>query len=165
MTLTVHSTITLKINPISTNTVIQKTVSFGRNKKRYQEYRSLLEEWAEKVNLLLPDGFLPDDMTGYGLFFEMGIIRRFDLDNTLKFLIDTLQDRYGFNDSQISYLGVKKTVVKGTRDQRNQFVKISLTEGLELNNQDAVDHSNQLTMNPSLRLKELRDLMSKGVVN
>ena len=39
-------------------------------------------------------------MTGFGLGIEVGIRKEFDLDNTLKSLIDALQEKYKFNDRQ-----------------------------------------------------------------
>ena len=78
------------------------------------------------------DGFLPRDMNGYGLYIEAGIIEEFDLDNTLKGVIDALQAAYEFNDNQIKGLICRKVVVGNyplsKAKWNKQYIKIGLLE-------------------------------------
>lgn len=64
--------------------------------------------------LLKKDGFLPsseEEWKGHGLYIEAGIIKEFDLDNTLKGIIDALQETYEFNDNLINGIIAKKKPV------------------------------------------------------
>jgi len=53
-----------------------------------------------------------------------GISARMDLDNCLKPFIDVLEDFYGFNDSQIAEIHVKKVKVK----KGEEFIEFCLQE-------------------------------------
>lgn len=102
------------------------------NKVRSYRYKG----WRHIMSHLLPDAFLPSDMTGYGLNIYVGVESEFDLDNTLKSLIDALQEKYGFNDNQLSYLRAQK-VSSGSRynksyDPELDFIEITLLENVEL---------------------------------
>lgn len=108
---------------------------------------------------LLPENFLPSDMTGYGLYIEVGVFREFDIDNTLKSLIDALQQAYGFNDNQIDYLYAKKKIVRnfdpsGPGDRSKDYIKISLVEAVEF--EISADHIVWEPEEPSV-LKKLDD--------
>lgn len=82
------------------------------------------------------DGFLPDDMNGFGLYVEVGVCKEFDLDNTLKGVIDALQEAYRFNDNQINMLLAKKVVIGNypltKHEKLKQYVRVGL---FELSNQ------------------------------
>ena len=112
------------LNPFSTNNL--KTVFRGRIRNS-PDYK----DWKKAVASLLPDHFLPDNLEGFSLGFEMGVIRNFDIDNTLKGIIDCLEEKYGFNDCQIGHLIAHKTVVKLNEGEK-PFVRIYLMEKIDL---------------------------------
>ncbi len=92
-------------------------------------------KWGRKLKKILPDKFLPDDMSNYGLYIEVGIMEEFDLDNTLKSIIDALQKKYKFNDRQLKFLKAKKVVTGSyfTHDYSKDYVQITLLEPITIN--------------------------------
>ena len=131
MKIKVLKTIILKpLTAYSTNRMYQSlqttTNTFPPKLSKVSYYR----KWRNKMQDLLPPVFLPRDMTGFGLGIEVGVRKEFDLDNTLKSLIDALQEKYKFNDRQIQYLYAKKIITGEGElfDPSNDFIKISLLE-------------------------------------
>lgn len=118
--------------------------------------RNAVKSWGYKgwrqiiVNHLLPDVFLPSDMTGYGLCIHVGIPFEFDLDNTLKSLIDALQEKYGFDDNQISYLKAKKvssgSIDDNTYDPEQDFIEIILLENVEIDFTNCVNFESKTSI-------------------
>ena len=129
----VLKTILLKgVTPFSTN-----SLWFAPGGKGKLVLSVRYRKWKNRLAELLPDGFLPSDMTGFGLYIEVGVFREFDVDNTLKSLIDALQKKYGFNDNQIDYLHAKKVIVRGfdpnsPGDRSKDYIKICLIEAIKL---------------------------------
>lgn len=119
---------TYHVPPKSTNSLYWPT---GKNRLQksygYRLFRKIMEKLINRH-----DGFLPDDMTGFGLYVEVGICKEFDLDNTLKGVIDALQEAYGFNDNQINGIIASKFVIDDypltLAKRREQYVKIGLLE-------------------------------------
>lgn len=95
--------------PKSTNSLYDKSENgFWYKTFAYRLFRKAM------LGLLEKDGFLPKadkDWQGRGLYIEVGIIKEFDLDNTLKGIIDALQETYEFNDNCINGIIAKKNVV------------------------------------------------------
>lgn len=87
---------------------------------RTDEYKN----W--KTSLLV---LLPRSKKEYKGNLELNVVFGFsskgsDIDNPLKPLIDTLQEKYSFNDNQIQRLVVEKEIVK----KGNEFIKINIIE-------------------------------------
>jgi hypothetical protein len=98
------------IPPKSTNSLYDKNT---KNQQWYKTYPYRLFRQA-MLTLLEKDSFLPsckNEWKGHGLYIDAGIIKEFDLDNTLKGIIDALQENYGFNDSFIQGIIAKKTPI------------------------------------------------------
>ena len=96
------------IPPKSTNSLYDKNKHMWYKTYSYRLFREAMAQ------LLPNDNFLPKshvDWEGHGLYIEAGIIEEFDLDNTLKGVIDALQEKYGFNDNVIKGLIARKKVV------------------------------------------------------
>ena len=93
-------------------------------------------KWKKDISTHLRANFCPSDMSEHGLGIEVGVACEFDLDNTLKAVIDALQEKYGFNDNQLGYLYARKYVTgsyeDGTQDHKHDFIDISLLEMVEL---------------------------------
>ena len=120
------------IPPKSTNNLYEfKKMPWGSDgwRKTYS-YRLFRKAMAQ---LLPDDNFLPNDAAGWqghGLYIEAGIIEEFDLDNTLKGVIDSLQEKYGFNDNMIRGLIAKKKVVGNYPLPKSQWSKQYILIGL-----------------------------------
>ena len=69
------------------------------------------KNWRNEFIKLLPDDFMAPNSRDIHLYIEVQIFKEFDLDNTLKAIIDALQIKYKFNDNEIVYLVCKKFVV------------------------------------------------------
>lgn len=86
---------------------------YYRNKTLTAEYRS----WRKRAQRTLPDLTIPDgplELQVYAYFAN----KARDLDNILKPLQDTLQERYGFNDNRIYKItAVKMLCAKQTKEQ------------------------------------------------
>ena len=118
-------------SPFSTNSLYWTQDVKSQRKTWSNNYK----HWRKLLRKKLPTGFLPSNMKNYGLGIEVGIREEFDIDNTLKSLIDALQEKYGFNDSEINYLYAKKfiTTKKGDHhDGSRDFIKIHLLEKVSL---------------------------------
>lgn len=103
----------INIKPLSVNECWQ-----GRRYKtdKYKDYqRSLL--------LMLPKIDVPNVKLGLDITFGFSNASS-DIDNGLKPFIDILQKKYGFNDSKIYQLNVKKDKVKRGED----YVEFSIYE-------------------------------------
>ena len=55
--------------------------------------------WRNKFIELLPNNFIAPNSKNIHLYIEVQIFKEFDLDNTLKAIIDALQIKYKFNDN------------------------------------------------------------------
>ena len=116
--------------PKSTNSLYDKNdKGMWYKTYAYRLFRELM------LGLLRKDGFLPSDdgdWRGKGLYIEVGIIKEFDLDNTLKGIIDALQETYGFNDNCINGIIAKKNPVGEfplTKDEwKSQYIHIGFIE-------------------------------------
>lgn len=92
---------TVKIKPLSANKLWQ-----GRRFKT-QEYKS----YREELLCLLPNIEVPK--TNIKLILEFGVSTPLaDVDNLIKGFGDSLQDKYGFNDREITMIVATKKVVK-----------------------------------------------------
>jgi Holliday junction resolvase RusA-like endonuclease len=142
------------VNPISTNKLHR--MQWSRNAVRVKRSNAYAA-WRRALLAILPDDFLPKDMSGYSLLFEMGIAKGFDLDNALKGIIDVLEEKYGFSDSQIGHLIAHKCVIDPVAEQR--FIKIQLVEKLELDERGAllIDASDDVV---STELEALREVIT-----
>jgi len=103
----------IQIKPLSINVAWQgkrfKTPAY----KTYEGY----------VLLLLPKTKIPSGKLS--VFFEFGFSNKLsDIDNPVKPFMDILQKKYGFNDSRVYELKLKKTIVK----KGNEFIKFSIDE-------------------------------------
>ena len=96
-----------KFTPKSTNN-LYFCLYIDENKRRIIVKDDWYRDWRAFFTAILPDGFLPNDVSNIGLYIEVGIMEEFDVDNTLKGIIDALQFRYGFNDNQLKSLIAKK---------------------------------------------------------
>jgi len=91
---------TIKIKPLSVNQAWQ-----GRRFKT-PDYKRYEEEFLLK----LTSGPVPDGMLA--VWVELGFSNKAsDIDNPIKPLLDILQKKYGFNDSEIYSLIVEKRIV------------------------------------------------------
>ena len=120
------------LSPFCTNN-LWYTLNLDWPQRKTKTYK--YSDWKILLEKKLPIGFLPSNMKNYGLGIEVGIREEFDLDNTLKSLIDALQEKYGFNDSEINYLYAKKFITnkKGNHhDGSRDFTKIHLLEKVSL---------------------------------
>lgn len=136
------------LNPVSTNKLYVKFRGGVRKSKEYVDYRHALSR-------LLPDNFLPNDMSKHSILFEMGITKGFDLDNTLKGIIDALQEKYGFNDNQLSHIIAKKIVIDPNSEDR--FIKIHLIDELFLDDENSqiIDLSDSIILNEIEKFREI----------
>lgn len=86
---------------------------YYRNKTLTAEYRS----WRQRAQKILPELTIPEgplELQVYAYFAN----KQRDLDNILKPLQDTLQERYGFNDNRIYKISaVKLLCAKETKDR------------------------------------------------
>lgn len=103
--------IELNIKPLSINAAFQ-----GRRFKTqaYKEYESA-------VLFMLRSVCIPTDKIRLELIFGLSN-KGNDIDNSVKPFIDILQKKYGFNDSRIYELNIKKEIVK----KGNEFIKFKI---------------------------------------
>ena len=147
------------ITPYSTN-----SLWFAKAEGYFVQHGRYIK-WKRKLNKILPSEFLPNDMTGFGLYIEVGIFREFDIDNTLKSLIDALQKKYQFNDNQIDYIYAKKVIVRkfdisGAGDRSKDYIKVSLIEKVSF--EESTDHKEiKLEKSELSELQELQELVQK----
>ena len=91
------------IKPLSTN-----KCWLGRRikSKDYRDYTEVLLELLEETFTVPVEGDL-------FVYYKWGLANRgFDVDNPIKPFQDILQQKYGFNDSHITFLMAEKTKVK-----------------------------------------------------
>lgn len=91
-----------------------------------RQYRN----WRKLFIDELPTHFIPPNSSNLHLYIEVGVFKEFDLDNTLKAIIDGLQIKYSFNDNEITYLVCRKNPI-GTFDAQKpaqHYIKICLLE-------------------------------------
>ena len=96
----------IKEKPLSVNLAWQ-----GKRFKtpRYKEYE-------KAVLLQMPKGKIdPDQMLRVEFFFGFSN-KASDLDNPVKLLMDIAQKKYGFNDSNVFELNIRKCLVKKGED-------------------------------------------------
>ena len=93
--------------------VVSANKMYYRNKTLTAEYRT----WRQKAQRVLPDMEIPEgplELQVYAYFAN----KARDLDNILKPLQDTLQERYGFNDNRIyKIVAVKMLCAKELKDR------------------------------------------------
>jgi hypothetical protein len=122
------------VPPKSTNSLyFQLWKNFFVKTYSYQFFRDAMNE--RLTNDPKAKGFLPSKASEWsdkGLYIEVGIIEEFDLDNTLKGIIDSLQAHYGFNDNQIKGLIARKVPIGSfpleEKDRHKQYIKIALLQ-------------------------------------
>lgn len=119
---------TFQVPPKSTNNLYFHIGMFRVVKSYgYKRFRAAMSKLIDRT-----DGFLPEDMSNFGLYIEVGVCEEFDLDNTLKGIIDALQEAYGFNDNQIRTLIAKKHKIGEYPltdcEKRQQYVRVGLLE-------------------------------------
>ena len=125
MTIEVLDSHTVEAKAFSVNKLI------GNDGERFKDN---VKKWKSLFKKYLPDDFLPKDIENYSLRFDFYIGTSSDLDNTLKYVIDSLQEKYEFNDAKIRHFTAYKHIVrrkladKGV-DERYR-IKISLTKRL-----------------------------------
>lgn len=107
----------IKYKPMSVNLAFQ-----GKRfkTKLYKYYERDLLVILPKINV--PNVLLKIDVT-FG-FSNKGS----DIDNPLKPFLDILQKKYGFNDSKIYELNVKKVIVK----KGSEFIDFNISEYVQL---------------------------------
>ena len=119
---------TFQVPPKSTNNLYYRLGKYRFIKTYgYKRFRAAMSKLIDST-----DGFLPKDMSNFGLYIEVGVCEEFDLDNTLKGVIDALQEAYGFNDNQIKTLIAKKHTIGEYPltdfEKREQYVRVGLLE-------------------------------------
>lgn len=122
---------TFQVPPKSTNNLYFRLGNYKRYRivksYGYKRFRAAMSKLIDGT-----DGFLPKDMSNLGLYIEVGVCEEFDLDNTLKGVIDALQEAYGFNDNQIKTLIAKKHTIGEYPltdfEKREQYVRVGLLE-------------------------------------
>lgn len=104
----------LDIKPLSVNQAWQ-----GRRFKT-PEYK----RYEKTMLTLLPKRTIPNDAK-LKIDLEYGFSSRLaDIDNPAKLILDILQKKYGFNDSQVYELVQTKHIVK----KGEEFIRINITE-------------------------------------
>lgn len=79
------------------------------------------KQFCDDISLLLPKFVIPE--SPLQLAIEFGFSNKLsDIDNCLKPFIDCLVKKYGFDDREIYFLLVKKTIVK----KGTEFIKFKI---------------------------------------
>jgi Holliday junction resolvase RusA-like endonuclease len=116
---------TIEAKPFQVNKMI------GDKKQNFKEN---LSQWKQLFISYLPDDLLPKDIKNYSLRLDFFMTTSMDLDNSLKYTIDALEEKYGFNDRDIFHIVAYKHIVKqqeAAEGIENRFrIKVSLTEKL-----------------------------------
>lgn len=121
-----------------------------------RQYRN----WRKLFIDQLPANFILPNSSNLHLYIEVGVFKEFDLDNTLKAIIDGLQIKYSFNDNEITYLVCRKNPI-GTFDAQEpaqHYIKICLLEEFSIG--EAVSEERYLldiTQNTIEELDSYRD--------
>ena len=101
----------IKIKPLSVNEVWQG--------KRFKT--TAYKSYEKSLLLLLPNFEIPKGKLK--IYFEFGFSNsQSDIDNPIKPILDILQKKYGFNDSQVYEMNVKKEIVK----KGSEYIKIEI---------------------------------------
>ena len=82
------------------------------------------KEWRNALKFLLPN--IKTDFKGrLRIYFEFGFSSILsDVDNPVKPLLDTLQDKYRFNDRDVYEINIKKALV----DKGNEYIKFKIEQ-------------------------------------
>lgn len=80
--------------------------------------------WSREIYFKLPQLFVPEK-----IYLKIDIVFGFssrgsDIDNCCKSFLDALQNKYGFNDSRVYELTVKKQIVK----KGEEFIDFNISE-------------------------------------
>jgi Holliday junction resolvase RusA-like endonuclease len=103
---------TINIKPLSVNQAWQ-----GRRFKtpKYKHYES-------SVLFMMPKMILPDPP--FRVEIEVGFSNKAsDIDNPVKMILDIMQKKYNFNDSEVYELSVKKVIVKKQKEYFKYTIK------------------------------------------
>lgn len=101
----------INIKPLSVNEVWQG--------KRFKT--TAYKSYEKSLLLLLPNFEIPKGKLK--IYFEFGFSNsQSDIDNPVKPILDILQKKYGFNDSQVYEMNVKKEIVK----KGSEYIKIEI---------------------------------------
>lgn len=101
----------IKIKPLSVNEAWQG--------KRYKT--TAYKTYERSLFLLLPHLIIPKGKIKIN--FEFGFSNsQSDIDNPVKPILDILQKKYNFNDSQVYEMNVKKEIVK----KGSEYIKIDI---------------------------------------
>lgn len=123
----------VNIKPLSVNESIY-TYVVGKGNKAYAKIgkTAVAKNFHKNLFYLLPpveDIIIYDKIT---LFCNVSFVNQAsDLDNCLKYFIDTLQDKYGFNDKLIFKIVAKKFLVT---DKEQEGFRFKMEEFKEDNN-------------------------------
>lgn len=104
----------INIKPISVNACWRGGARYKTQK--YLDYKKELFYKLPKLEI--------DFTKKLSLVLDIGVCGQFDLDNSAKPFIDTLQEHYGFNDKQIKQIHLYKNVVK----KGKEFLNFELNE-------------------------------------
>ena len=113
------------------------------------------KNWRNEFIKLLPDDFMAPNSRDIHLYIEVQIFKEFDLDNTLKAIIDALQIKYKFNDNEIVYLVCKKFVVGTFHSMRPEehYIRIRLLEKFQVSQAEDI-HLCDISTDQKLLLNE-----------
>jgi hypothetical protein len=117
-------------------------------------------KWRKLFIDQLPANFILPNSSNLHLYIEVGVFKEFDLDNTLKAIIDGLQIKYSFNDNEITYLVCRKNPI-GTFDApepAQHYIKICLLEEFSIGEAVPADrYLLDITQNTIEELDRCRD--------
>ena len=158
------------VTPKSTNNLFTwwKDINLPKNFPANRATKNInYKKWREKFVQLLPSDFIEKGETDLSLYIEVCIFKEFDLDNTLKGIIDALQIKYEFNDNEITFLVCKK-VVKGTFDAQQQsehYIKISTLETFKMDMSESKYIETDISQKDISTLDAARnyDIYDKGI--
>lgn len=94
---------------------------YYRNKTLTAEYRS----WRQKAQRILPNLEIPEGPLELHVYAYFANKAR-DLDNILKPLLDTLQERYGFNDNRIHKINAVKLLCHKELKEQGEGIYLRL---------------------------------------
>jgi hypothetical protein len=155
------------------HTVEAKPFQVNKMLKNKKNFQANLKLWKQLFNNYLPDDFLPSDIAKHSLRLDFYMDEDMDLDNSLKYTIDALEDKYKFNDRNILHIVAYKHPIdlnwrelkKGIKDRYR--IKISLTERLQYddfdNNGKPFEEQDINNTTPDEDYKLLFDLATYGL--
>ena len=158
------------VTPKSTNNLFTwwKDINLPKKNPANRATKNInYKKWREKFVQLLPSDFIEKGETDLSLYIEVCIFKEFDLDNTLKGIIDALQIKYEFNDNEITFLVCKK-VVKGTFDAQQpseHYIKISTLETFKMDMSESKYIETDISQKDISTLDAARnyDIYDKGI--